>query len=90
MVKIRLCSENLEEIQDAVELMERMFPKMRFSAPRLGSNPKYADDPKYFSYGEPRIRNKKPVKTDFKRRVKNLKARKSQSQKSITIRLPKN
>lgn len=88
MVKIRLASDNLEEIEYAIELLKRTFPNMRFSSPRLGSNPKYAHDPKYLSYGEPRIRNGKPIKTDFKRRLKNIKSKKSTSN-SITIKLPK-
>ena len=75
MVKIRLCSEDPDEVEAAVALMEALFPQMRFSAARLGGNPKYANDPKYFSYGEPRIRDKKPVKVDFEsvaRKVKGI------------------
>jgi hypothetical protein len=72
MIKIRLCSENPEVVEAAVTLFEQLFPDMRFSAVRLGGNPKYANDPKYFSYGEPRIRNKKPVDVDFNSVTKRL------------------
>lgn len=70
MVKLRICSEDPEEVEQVIDrpaarLFEQLFPDMRFSAVRLGGNPKYADDPKYFSYGEPRIRNKKPIDIDF-------------------------
>ncbi|MBO0950898.1 hypothetical protein [Fibrella forsythiae] len=66
MVKIRICSEDPHEIEDVTSLFESLFPDMRFTAARLGGNPKYADDPKYFSYGEPRVHNKKPIPINFK------------------------
>lgn len=72
MVKIRLCGEDDREVEAAVALMEGLFPEMRFSAVRLGGNPKYANDPKFFSYGEPRISNKRPVKVDFADRAKQV------------------
>lgn len=65
MVKIRLCSEDPDEVEKVITLFETLFPDMRFSAVRLGGNPKYANDPKYFSYGEPRIKNKQPINVDF-------------------------
>jgi hypothetical protein len=65
MVKIRLCADDADELEKAVDFFTAVFPDMRFSAARLGSNPKYKDDPKYFSYGEPRIKDKKPVQVDF-------------------------
>lgn len=65
MIKVRLCGEDPDQVEQAVKLFEALFPNMRFSAVRLGGNPKYKDDPKYFSYGEPRIKNKKPIDVDF-------------------------
>jgi predicted 3-demethylubiquinone-9 3-methyltransferase (glyoxalase superfamily) len=65
MVKIRLCADHANELEKAVDFFTSVFPDMRFSAVRLGGNPKYKDDPKYFSYGEPRIKDKKPVQVDF-------------------------
>lgn len=65
MIKIRLCSENPDEVEQVVTLFETLFPAMRFSAVRMGGNPKYKDDPRYFSYGEPRIKNKQPIDVDF-------------------------
>lgn len=72
MVKIRICSEDPDEVEQAIDLFAQLFPDMRFSAVRLGGNPKYANDPKYFSYGEPRIRNKQPINVDFSSVAKRL------------------
>lgn len=66
MIKLRISSENPREVEDVISLLESLFPDMRFTAARMGSNPKYADDQKYFSYGEPRVRNKKPIPINFK------------------------
>lgn len=66
MLKIRLCSDNLKEVEKAKEWMEKHIPDMRFSSPRVGTNPKYINDPKWFSYGEPRTRNKKAIKVKLK------------------------
>lgn len=66
MLKIRLLSEDPDEVEAAIELFEALFPDMRFSSPRIGGNPKYANDPKYLAYGEPRIRDRKPIKVDIR------------------------
>jgi hypothetical protein len=73
MVKIRLVSESLEEIEAAKAFLEKLLPNMRFTTPKHGNNPKYADNPQYLSYGEPRMKNKKPARTNFNGRLNNLK-----------------
>lgn len=73
MIKIRLCSDDLEEISNAIAYLEKTFPTLRFTAPRIGSNPRYADNPQYLSYGQPRQLNGKPRTPRFKARLNNLK-----------------
>lgn len=68
MLKIRLSSESETELLEAVQYFQNKFPTMNFSKPRLGSNPKYQNDPKYFSYGQPRQKNGKPRRINFKSR----------------------
>ncbi|WP_375445771.1 hypothetical protein [uncultured Fibrella sp.] len=64
-LKIRLCCEDQAMVEKAVDVLTTLFPDLRFSAARLGNNPKYADSPKYFSYGEPRTKNGQPVPVDL-------------------------
>lgn len=73
MVKIRLCGDDATEVELAAELLEALFPAMRFSGARKGNNPKYAKNPQYLSYGEPRTKNGQPVKVDIEAAVKRLK-----------------
>jgi len=68
MIKIRISSESETELQEAVQYFQKKFPTMNFSKPRMGSNPKYKDDPKFFSYGSPRQKNGKPRRVNFKNR----------------------
>lgn len=65
MVKIRLCGDDAAEVEQAAELLEALFPAMRFSGARKGNNPKYAKNPQFLSYGEPRTKNGQPVKVDI-------------------------
>lgn len=74
MVKIRLCGDDAAEVEQAAELLETLFPAMRFSGARKGNNPKYAKDPKFLSYGEPRTKNGQPVKVDITAAADKVKA----------------
>ena len=65
MVKIRLQADHKPELEQALTLFRQVFPGMNFSKPRQGSNPKYQDNQKWFSYGQPRVKHGRPVKTDF-------------------------
>jgi hypothetical protein len=73
MIKIRITGDNFQETREAFEYFKKIFPTMNWSKPKLGNNPKYGDDQKFFSYGTPKILNKKPRKTNFVSRLKNLK-----------------
>lgn len=68
MLKIRLCHDTEEQLQKAVDYFAKEFPTMRFSKPRKGTNPKYEHAPKWFSYGEPRVKNGKPRRVVFSTR----------------------
>ena len=73
MIKIRLISDSLEEIEKAVEYFSRDFPTLRFTKPKPGTNPKYKDTPQYLSYGQPRQKNGKPRNPNFTSRINHLK-----------------
>ncbi len=51
MVKLRICAETEEACETARRLLENATG-CRMGRPRAGSNPKYADSQKWFSYGE--------------------------------------
>jgi hypothetical protein len=68
MIKIRICTDTEQECQEALTWFKKKFPNMTFSSPRQGTNPKYIHNPKFFSYGQPRVKNRLPVKINFKNR----------------------
>lgn len=84
MVKIRICGDTENEVDTVIELFENLFPEMRWSTPRQGSNPKYAEDQKWFSYGEPRIKDKKPVKVNFRKTLSQLAGKAAALEKKST------
>jgi len=54
IVKIRLTADDEETAERAAALVEEALAaqQCRMQRPRQGSNPKYADDPKWMSYGD--------------------------------------
>lgn len=51
-IKIRLCADDEPSCRQAIDLVETALPNARMQSPRQGSNPKYAEQQKWFSYGE--------------------------------------
>jgi hypothetical protein len=78
MVKIRISGDNFQEVREAADYMKKLFPTMNFTKPKEGTNPKY-EESKFFSYGTPKILNKKPRKINFKARLDKLKSTKSKT-----------
>lgn len=54
MLKVRLIASSEDEAIAAVKRYEKKHPGLRFSSPRPGGNPKYADDDSWLAYGEDR------------------------------------
>jgi hypothetical protein len=54
LIKIRITADSEAEAITAVALVEQQLAKLncRMLRPRVGSNPKYADDPKWLAYGD--------------------------------------
>lgn len=52
VIKIRLCADDEPTCREGIELVEQALPNARMQSPRQGSNPKYADQQKWFAYGE--------------------------------------
>lgn len=54
IVKLRITADSEEDAEAARELIEGLLSdaQCRMQTPRQGSNPKYADDPKWMSYGD--------------------------------------
>jgi len=54
LLKLRLTADSEEDAQRACELVEDLLAHLncRMQRPRQGSNPKYADDPKWLAYGD--------------------------------------
>ena len=68
MLKIRISEDTFEKCTEAVKWFKKKFPTMTFTTPKLGNNPKYKDDQKWFSYGNPRQLKGKPRRVNFKNR----------------------
>lgn len=52
IIKIRLCTEDEPACRAGIDLVERALLNARMQSPRQGSNPKYAEQQKWFAYGE--------------------------------------
>lgn len=54
IIKLRITADNEEAATRAVTLIEAALSKYgcKIARPRQGSNPKYANDPKYLAYGD--------------------------------------
>jgi hypothetical protein len=51
-VKIRLMAESKNEVEKLRRHLLKKHPQIILSNPRQGSNPKYAEKQKWFSYGD--------------------------------------
>jgi hypothetical protein len=52
VIKSRLCTEDEPTCRAGIELVELALPNAWMQSPGQGSNPKYADQQKWFAYGE--------------------------------------
>lgn len=51
-VKLRLTGDSEQEVRAAIAHVQQYLPGAKMLKPREGSNPRYADNQKWFSYGE--------------------------------------
>lgn len=64
-VKIRLQGD-LKELEKVKEMLLERCPELILGSPRKGTNPKYADNQKYASYGDFEIGKKRRRKNGKK------------------------